>query len=53
MTPRKTISSCGSEASRDNAPSRTVENPNIHPRVIEQVEAPPPTIEGISQLLSN
>ena len=53
MPPRKTISSRGSEASRDNAPSRTAENPNIHSRVIEQVEAPPPTVEGISQLLSN
>ena len=53
MPLRKTISSRGSETSRDNAPSRTIENPNIHPRVIEQVEAPPPTVKGISQLLSN
>ena len=53
MPPRKTISSLYSEVSRDNAPSRTVENPNIHPRVTGQVEAPPPTAEGISQLLSN
>ena len=53
MPTRKTISSRSSEASRDNARSRTAKNPNIHPRVIEQVEAPPLTIEGISQLLSN
>ena len=53
MHPRKTSYSQGSKASRDNAPSRTIENPNIHPRVTEQVEAPPPTVEGISQLLSN
>ena len=53
MPLRRTISSRGSEASRDNAPSRTIENPNIPPRVIEQVEAPPPTVEGIAQMLSN
>ena len=53
MPPRKTIYSRGSKASRDNAPSRIAENPNIQPRVTEQVEAPPPTVEGISQLLSN
>ena len=53
MPPRRTISSCGSETSKDNAPSRTTENSNIPPRVIEQVEAPPPTVEGIAQMLSN
>ena len=53
MPPRRTISSCNSEASRDNAPSRITENPNVPPRVIEQVEAPPPTIEGLAQMLSN
>ena len=53
MPPRKTISSRGSEASRDNAPSKTTENLNIHLKVTEQVEAPPPIVEGISQLLSN
>ena len=53
MPLRKTISSRGSEASRNNAPSRTAENSNIHSRVMKQVEAPPPTVEGISQLLSN
>ena len=53
MPPRRTISSHGSEASRDNAPSRTTENPNKPPRVTEQVEAPPPTIEEITHMLSN
>ena len=53
MPLRRTISSRGSEASRDNAPSRTIGNPNILPRVTEQVEAPPPTVEGIAQMLSN
>ena len=53
MPPRCTISSRSSEASRDNAHSRTIENPNIPSRVIEQVEAPPPTVEGIAQMLSN
>ena len=53
MPPRRTISSRGSEASRDNAPSRTIKNPNIPPRVTEQVEAPPQPIEGIAQMLSN
>ena len=53
MPLRKTISSRVSEASRENAPFRTAENLNIHPRVIEQVEAPPPTVERISQLLCN
>ena len=48
MSQRKTISSHCSEASRDNVPSRTAENPNIHLRVTEQVEAPSPTVEGIS-----
>ena len=48
MPQRKTISSHGSEASRDNVPSRTAENPNIHLKVIEQVEAPSPIVEGIS-----
>ena len=53
MPPRCTISSRSSEASRDNAHSRTIENTNIPSRVIEQVEAPPPTVEGIAQMLSN
>ena len=53
MPPRRTISSRGIEASRDIAPSRTTENPNIPPRVTKQVEAPPPTVEGIAQMLSN
>ena len=53
MPPRSTISSRSSEASRDDAHSRTIENPNISPRVTEQVEAPPPTIERITHMLSN
>ena len=53
MPPRRTISSRGSEASRDNASSRTIENLNIPPMVIEQGETPSPTIEGITQMLSN
>ena len=53
MPLRCTISSRNCEASRYNAPSRTNENPNIPHRVIEQVEAPPPTVEGIAQMLSN
>ena len=53
MPLRRTISSCNCEASRYDAPSRTNENPNFPPRVIEQVEAPPSTIEGITQMLSN
>ena len=40
MPSRKTICSRNSEASRDNASSKTAENLNIHPRVTEQVEAP-------------
>ena len=48
MPPRCTISSYGSETSKDNATSRTIENSNIPPRVTEQVEAPPPTVEGIA-----
>ena len=53
MPPRRTISSRGSEASRDNELSRTTKNLNIPPRVTEQVEAPPPTVEGISHMLNN
>ena len=53
MALRKTISSCGSGASKDNVPSRTVENLNIPHRVTEQEEAPPPTLEGMAQMLSN
>ena len=53
MPLRRTISSRGSKASRDNAHSRTTANLNIPLRVIEQVEGPPPTVEGIAQILSN
>ena len=53
MPPRCSISSRDCEASRDNAPSKTSENPNIPPRVTEQVEASPPTVERIAQMLSN
>ena len=35
MPPKRTISSRGSEASRDNAPSRITENLNIPPKVTE------------------
>ena len=53
MDPSQTIYSCGSGASRDNVPFRTVENLNIPPRVTEQEEAPSPTLEGMTQMLSN
>ena len=53
MPQGRTISSLGSEASKDNAPSRTTENLNIPSRVTEQVEAPPPIVEGTTQMLSN
>ena len=53
MPPSRTISSHGSEASRDNAPSRTTKTLNIPYRVTEQVEAPPSTVEGIARMLSN
>ena len=52
MPQRHTISSHCSKALRDNA-SRTIENPSIPSRVTEQVEAPPPIVEGIAQILSN
>ena len=53
MPLRHAIFSCSVEASRDDEPSRTIENLNIPSRVTKQVEAPPPTIEGITQMLSN
>ena len=44
MPLRHTFSSYGSETSRDNAPSRTTENPTIPLGVTKQVEAPPPIV---------
>lgn len=53
MAPRCTTSSCRSQVSNDNAPSKTIGNVNAPARNTKKVVAPFPLVEGMTQAMGN
>lgn len=51
IAPRRTTSSHGNQASRNNVPSKTIGNKDALPIANERVEAPPLVAEAITQAL--